>query len=445
MTDSVTAVLAARMETLLARVPDPRPAAAGRIISYDGVLMEAVGFIAPTGALCMIADDSGDHAAEVIGFRGEKLLLMSLAAGRHVSPGARVAPVSSEPEIPIGDALLGRVIDGRGQPIDSGEPIGCESRWPLRGKPRPPLDHMSVTRPLDVGVRAINALLTVGRGQRIGIAAGSGVGKSVLLGMIARYTEADIVVIGLIGERGREVSDFVAQHISGENRARTVVVAVPANDSPLLRLRGAERATAIAESFRAIGKSVLLIIDSLTRVAHAQREIGLALGEPPTSKGYPPSVFSLIPTLVERAGASPGGGSITAVYTVLADGDDVDGDPVVDSARAILDGHIVLSRKIAERGIYPAIDLAKSVSRVMQDIVTSEQLRDARKLRLLNSVFEQNADLVMLGAYKAGQNPELDEAILRRGDFEAFMSQDLADRVGFEAAAAALGVAAGSR
>ncbi|MHB9880202.1 FliI/YscN family ATPase [Pacificimonas sp. ICDLI1SI03] len=422
-----------------ARLPDFAPSPSGRVRAFDGVLMEATGLDAPTGTLCQIEATGSDTIdGEIIGFRNDRALLMSLDAGGYVRPGARVKKISTDPSVRVGDELLGRVIDGRGRSIDGGSQPVPAARWPLRGPRRNALQNESVTEALDVGVRSINAALTIGKGQRIGIVAGSGVGKSVLLGMLARYTSADIVVIALIGERGREVSDFCREHLVGESATRTVVVAVPADQSPVLRLRGAERATAIAEYYRDQGKSVLLILDSLTRVAHAQREIGLALGEPPTSKGYPPSVFSLVPKLVERAGAAPGGGSITAIYTVLADGDDVEGDPVVDSARAILDGHIVLSRQIAERGLYPAIDLSRSVSRTMQDVVRPAHMKRAMALRRANGVYEQNADLVTLGAYKPGQNVELDEAMQRRPLFEAFMAQSRDERVDYAGAIADL-------
>jgi flagellum-specific ATP synthase len=292
--------------------------------------------------------------------------------------------------------------------------------------------------PFDIGVRAVNALLTAGVGQRIAIVAGSGVGKSVLMGQMIAGADADVVVVGLIGERSREVSDFLATKLSGPVRAKSVVVAVPADHAPLLRLRAAMRATAIAEYFRARGLKVLLLLDSLTRVAHAQREIGLSLGEPPTVKGYPPSALGLIPRIVERAGAdSRTGGSITALYTVLADGDDTD-DPIVDAARAIVDGHILLSRSIAEQGVYPAIDVGRSLSRVMADIVTSEHAAGALGLRRLWSAFEENRDLILMGAYSPGTDAVIDEAIARRPEILAFLKQGATERIGFEESVAGL-------
>ena len=338
--------------------------------------MEAVGLNLPVGTVCQVGAANGAKVeAEVIGFRNGRTLLMNLGGPAALLPQSSVRPIGPPGEAEVGSALLGRVVDGAGKPIDGLGPIRGAKHWPLAGKIQGPLDRGRVLQPMDVGVRAINGLLTIGQGQRVGIMAGSGVGKSVLLGMIVRAAEADVVVIGLIGERSREVADFLETKVAGEARARSVVVAVPANHSPVLRIRGALRATAIAEGFRNEGKKVLLIMDSLTRVAHAGREIGLALGEPASARGYPPSAIAMLPNLIERAGTDvKTGGSITAIYTVLADGDDGN-DPVVDSARSILDGHIVLSRQLAERGVYPAIDLGPSVSRVMTDIVQPDAYR----------------------------------------------------------------------
>ena len=325
---------------------DFRPAAkvSGRLASYDGLLMEAVGLSLPVGTVCRVGTEAhGCVDAEIIGFRNGRTLMMNLGGPAALLPKAPVRPLGPPGEAEVGAALLGRVVDGAGKPIDGLGPIRGAGRWPLAGNLQSPLDRGRVLDPLDVGVRAINGLLTVGQGQRVGIMAGSGVGKSVLLGMIVRAAEADVIVIGLIGERSREVADFLETKVAGDARTRSVVVAVPANHSPVLRIRGALRATAIAEAFRAEGKKVLLIMDSLTRVAHAGREIGLALGEPASARGYPPSAIAMLPNLIERAGTDVrSGGSITAIYTVLADGDDGN-DPVVDSARSILDGHIVLS------------------------------------------------------------------------------------------------------
>ncbi len=389
----------------------PQPKVSGRLSSYDGLLMEAVGLSLPVGTVCAIGTGAHRVEAEVIGFRGGKTLLMNLGGPAALLPNAPVRPVGPPGEAEVGAALLGRVVDGAGKPIDGLGPIRGAGKWPLAGKIQSPLDRGRVLQPLDVGVRAINGLLTIGQGQRVGIMAGSGVGKSVLLGMMVRAAKADVIVIGLIGERSREVSDFLETKVAGAARARSVVVAVPANHSPVLRIRGALRATAIAEAFRNEGKKVLLIMDSLTRVAHAGREIGLALGEPASARGYPPSAIAMLPSLIERAGTDVHtGGSITAIYTVLADGDDGN-DPVVDSARSILDGHIVLSRALAERGVYPAIDLGPSVSRVMTDIADKKHVAAARVLRRHLATYEENRDLVLMGAYRAGADAQIDAAI----------------------------------
>ena len=403
----------------------PVPRVSGRLASFDGLLMEAVGLQLSVGTVCRVGDQI---EAEVIGFRNDRTLLMNLGGPAPLLPGARVRPVgahegSGAGEAEVGVALLGRVVDGAGKPIDGLGPIRGAVLGPLAGAHQSPLDRGRVRAPLDVGVRAINGLLTVGQGQRVGIMAGSGVGKSVLLGMIVRAAQADVVVIGLIGERSREVADFLETKLPGPARARSVVVAVPANHSPVLRIRGALRAHAIAEGFRAEGKRVLLIMDSLTRVAHAGREIGLALGEPASARGYPPSAIAMLPNLIERAGTCvASGGSITAIYTVLADGDD-QADPVVDAARSILDGHIVLSRSMAERGVYPAIDISKSVSRVMNDIVPPAHVRAARALRRHLATYEENRDLLLMGAYRGGADPAIDAAVASHPAITAFIRQ----------------------
>ncbi|MGJ3648420.1 FliI/YscN family ATPase [Sphingomonas sp. GlSt437] len=402
----------------------PTPRVAGRLASYDGLLMEATGLSLPVGTVCAIGSGAERVEAEVIGFRAGRTLLMNLGGSTALLPNAPVRPIGPPGEAEVGHALLGRVIDGAGKPIDGMGPIRGAGRWPLAGKAGNPLDRGRVLKPMDVGVRAINGLLTIGQGQRIGIMAGSGVGKSVLLGMIVRAAQADVIVIGLIGERSREVADFLETKVAGEARKRAVVVAVPANHSPVLRIRGALRATAIAEAFRAEGKNVLLIMDSLTRVAHAGREIGLALGEPASARGYPPSAIAMLPNIIERAGASvSSGGSITAIYTVLADGDDGN-DPVVDSARSILDGHIVLSRQMAERGVYPAIDVGPSVSRVMTDIADKPHQLAARVLRRHLATYEENRDLVLMGAYRAGADPAIDAAITYHSAILEFIRQE---------------------
>ena len=427
------------LDTLAATDIAARPRVSGRLSSFDGLLMEAIGLQLSVGTVCRVGDSV---EAEVIGFRQGRTLLMNLGGPAPLLPGARVQPTGGGgPEdswAEVGAALLGRVVDGAGKPIDGLGPIRGARHAPLAGAHQSPLDRGRVRKPLDVGVRAINGLLTVGEGQRVGIMAGSGVGKSVLLGMIVRAARADVVVIGLIGERSREVADFLETKVAGDARARSVVVAVPANHSPVLRIRGALRCHAIAEGFRAEGKRVLLIMDSLTRVAHAGREIGLALGEPASARGYPPSAIAMLPNLIERAGACVrSGGSITAIYTVLADGDDGN-DPVVDSARSILDGHIVLSRALAERGVYPAIDVSKSVSRVMTDIVGAEHAAAARALRGHLAAYEENRDLILMGAYRAGADAQIDAAMASQPAITAFIRQDTDEVVPLPDAAAEL-------
>ncbi|WP_342657968.1 FliI/YscN family ATPase [Sphingomonas sp. NY01] len=401
------------------------PRVSGRLSSYDGLLMEAVGLNLAVGTVCEVGGEGDARIeAEVIGFRNGRTLMMNLGGPAPLLPRAPVRPMGAPGEAEVGAAMLGRVVDGAGKPIDGLGPIRGAARWPLAGKLQSPLDRGRVLAPMDVGVRAINGLLTIGLGQRVGIMAGSGVGKSVLLGMMVRAAQADVIVIGLIGERSREVADFLETKVAGEARARSVVVAVPANHSPVLRIRGALRATAIAEAFRAEGRRVLLIMDSLTRVAHAGREIGLALGEPASARGYPPSAIAMLPNLIERAGADAHGtGSITAIYTVLADGDDGN-DPVVDSARSILDGHIVLSRQLAERGVYPAIDIGPSVSRVMNDIVSKPHAKAARVLRRHLATYEENRDLVLMGAYRAGTDAAIDNAIAAHPAVMEYIRQD---------------------
>jgi len=414
------------------------PRRIGRLAAYDGLMLEATGFREPVGANARVIDADGHAAlAEVVGFRGDRTLLMALDADAPHSCGARVEPDRRGTSVDVGDALLGRVIDALGNPIDGLGPIATKARWPLAGKRSNPLDRDRVTEPFDFGVRAINALLTAGVGQRIAIAAGSGVGKSVLMGQMLQGAKADVIVVGLVGERSREVSDFLATKLDNV-RHKTAVVAVPADHPPILRLRAAMRATAIAEYFRDQGLRVLLLIDSLTRVAHAQREIGLSLGEPPTMKGYPPSALGMIPRLIERAGADAhSGGSITALYTVLADGDDGD-DPIVDTARAIVDGHIILSRSLSEQGVFPAIDVGRSLSRVMADIVDDEHGSAASSFRRLWSVYEENRDLILMGAYKAGSDATIDEAIARRQEILSFLKQKPKERFELPLASAEL-------
>jgi len=407
-----------------------KAALSGRVSRYDGLLMECDGFPVSVGSVCSVQTaDNGHVLGEVIGYSEGRNKLVLYQSGAAVQAGARVSVVDQGTAVDVGDSYLGRVVDALGHPLDDRAPPESQARVPLNGQMLNPLARRMIPGPLDVGVRAVNGLLTIGHGQRIGIIAGSGVGKSVLLGMMARNTAADVVVIGLIGERAREVGEMVRAIMNPETQNKVSIVAVPADRSPLLRIRGARRATALAEYFRDQGKNVLLIMDSLTRVAHAQREIGLALGEAPTSKGYPASVVSMIPILVERAGmgVGPDSGSITGIYTVLADGDDSN-DPVVDSARAILDGHIVLSRSIAQMGIYPAIDIPASISRVMNDIVSPQQQIAARKFKKLVSLYNENRDLMLMGGYVSGQDPDLDLAVALWPKLIGFIKQSPGER-----------------
>lgn len=428
----------------------------GRLTRVSGMVLEAVGLRLPIGASCNVMTPSG-HPVEavVVGFQESRLFLMPIAEMYGVEPGASVVPhedisawepVYGQPrseqrrledhgrQVPVGWGLLNRILDGLGRPLDGKGPLDFDGYQPLFSRPYNPMNREPVKHVMDVGVRAINAMLTVGRGQRLGLFAGSGVGKSVLLGMMARYTKADVVVVGLIGERGREVKDFIENILGEEGRARSVVVAAPADTPPLLRLYGAAYATSIAEYFRDQGQNVLLIMDSLTRYAMAQREIALAIGEPPATKGYPPSVFARLPQLVERAGnGREGGGSITAFYTVLSEGDDQQ-DPIADNARAILDGHFVLSRQLAEAGHYPAIDIEASISRVMHDIITPQEFDLVRKFKYLYSRYQRSRDLISVGAYVPGSDPVLDEAISRHPGFEAFLQQSIYEQEGYEGA-----------
>ena len=414
----------------------------GRLVKASGLVLEAVGLKLPLGSNCFVERQSNGQLdaveCEVVGFNGQTLFLMPFEATDGILLGARVYTSQydlahfSHKLLPVGMALLGRVVDAMGKPLD-GKPLSEHIEYAgLVNKTLNPLNRTPIHRVLDVGVRAINALLTVGQGQRMGLFAGSGVGKSVLLGMMARYTQADIIVVGLIGERGREVKDFIENILGEEGLARAVVVAAPADVSPLLRLQGAAYATRIAESFRDQGFNVLLIMDSLTRYAMAQREIALAIGEPPATKGYPPSVFAKLPALVERAGNDDHGkGAITAFYTVLTEGDDQQ-DPIADSARAILDGHIVLSRTLAESGHYPAIDIEASISRVMTDLTATEDEKKSRLFKQLFSSFQRNRDLINVGAYVAGTDPLLDKAITLYPAMQKFLQQGIYEYCGYE-------------
>ncbi|HEY1069084.1 flagellar protein export ATPase FliI [Thermomonas sp.] len=404
-----------------------------------GLTLEATGCEAPLGARCSVESSGGRWVdAEVVGFAGDRTFLMPTSDLSGLLPNARVITGSSRGEVAVGEGLLGRVIDSDGVPLDGRPPLRPEDFVGLAGVQINPLMREPITRSLDVGVRAINALLPIGRGQRVGLFAGSGVGKSTLLGMMTRYTAADVIVVGLIGERGREVRDFVESTLGPEGLRRAVVVAAPADRPPLARLHGALRATAIAEWFRDQGLHVLLLMDSLTRFAHAQREIGLSVGEPPTTRGYPPSVFARLPALVERAGnGADGRGSITAFYTVLTEGDDQQ-EPIADAARAILDGHIVLTRRIADAGLYPAIDVEVSVSRVMQDITDPAWRARIRRLKQLMAAYNAQRDLIAIGAYQRGNDPLVDDALALWPQILQFLGQDVAESADVEASRNAL-------
>ncbi|MEZ5563344.1 MAG: flagellar protein export ATPase FliI [Gammaproteobacteria bacterium] len=418
---------------------EPGVVVEGKLARVAGLTLEAVGCEAALGSRCQIQGNGGSSVeAEVVGFSGDRLFLMPTSTMAGIMPNARVIPRRTVAQVGVGDALLGRVIDGAGNPLDGRGPLQYEGRTPLEAEPINPLARQPIHEPLDVGVRSINALFSVGRGQRLGLFAGSGVGKSTLLGMMTRFTRADVIVVGLIGERGREVKEFVEDNLGAAGLARSVVVATPADCSPLLRLHGAWRATAIAEHFRERGHQVLLLMDSLTRFAQAQREIGLAIGEPPATKGYPPSVFGRLPQLVERAGTgAEGGGSITAFYTVLAEGDD-ENDPIVDASRAILDGHIMLSRDMAESGIYPPINIESSISRSMTRITSPQHLGAAQKFREIVACYLRNRDLITVGAYRAGSDPQLDRAVRLWPRVEAFLRQSTGTAVSFEESIAQL-------
>lgn len=404
----------------------------GRVSRAVGLTLEAKGFNQAVGAHCFInVNESHSIEAEVVGFGNERVYLMSIGNIQGLAPGMIITPTGRVAQVETGWPLLGRIVNGSGTLIDEGPPIELSETYPLECAAINPLKRAAIDTHLDVGIRAINGLITVGRGQRIGLFAGSGVGKSVLLGMMTRFTKADVVVVGLIGERGREVKEFIECSLGEEGLKRAVVVAAPADESPLRRLHGAKVATSIAEYFRDQGKHVLLLMDSLTRFAQAQREIALSIGEAPATKGYPPSVFAKLPKLVERAGNGvPGGGSITAFYTVLTEGDDLQ-DPIADAARAILDGHIVLSRGLAEEGQYPAIDLEASISRVMQTVVPEQQMSDMLLFKKYLSLYEKNKDFILLGAYVKGSDPHLDKAILARDKIRKYMEQGMNEQCNY--------------
>ena len=411
----------------------------GQLTRMVGLTLEAAGCVAPVGSRCLVVNpDGGQVEAEVVGFAGGKLFLMPSGDIHGLTPHCRVIPTGGVSRVRVGESLLGRVLDRSGRFLDGLPPPAYTEAVPLTSKTINPLLRQPIREPLDVGVRAINALLAVGRGQRMGLFAGSGVGKSVLLGMMTRFTDAEVVVVGLIGERGREVQEFIQEILGPEGMARAVVVAAPADDPPLRRLQGAALATRIAEYFRDSGRRVLLLMDSLSRYGQAQREIALAIGEQPATKGYPPSVFARIPQLVERAGNDTAGGSITAFYTVLVEGDDQN-DPIADAARAILDGHVVLSRRLAEAGHYPAIDIEASISRVMPKISNPQHQQLARRFRHLYSTYEQHRDLINVGAYVAGSDPAVDEARDYQPHLKKFLTQGIDERVTLAESLRALG------
>ena len=449
------------MAAARARVAQPQALEArGTLTRLTGLVLEAAGLRVPVGAQCQMRMPGQEPVlAEVVGFAGDKAFLMpagdihGLSSGASVTPAAPYVPAprlgaaggesldtsAGVLRLPVGAGLLGRVVDSQGQPLDHGGPLAGVTALPMDRSPINAMERDPVREPLDTGVRAINALLTVGRGQRLGLFAGSGVGKSVLLGMMARYTRADVIVVGLIGERGREVKEFVEDILGAQDRGRSVVVAAPADASPLLRMQGAAYATAIAEHFRDQGLHVLLLMDSLTRYAMAQREIALAIGEPPATKGYPPSCFAKLPALVERSGNGLNGvGSITAFYTVLSEGDDQQ-DPIADAARAILDGHIVLSRALAEGGHYPAIDIEQSASRVMHNVVQREHFDMARSFRAIYSRYQKSRDPIQVGAYMSGSDPQLDEAIRLQPGMVGFLQQSMFEAAPMDDCLAAMG------
>ncbi|MFM2632842.1 flagellar protein export ATPase FliI [Vibrio alginolyticus] len=409
-----------------------RPVASGKLVRVVGLTLEATGCRAPIGSLCLVETMSGQMEAEVVGFSGDNLFLMPSEQITGILPGARVTPLTSDAGLPVGMELLGRVIDGVGNPLDGLGPLYTDHRASFNAEPINPLARKPISEPLDVGLKAINGLLTVGKGQRIGLFAGSGVGKSVTLGMMTRGTTAQVVVVGLIGERGREVKEFIEEILGEDGRRSSVVVAAPADASPLMRLKGCQTALTIAEYFRDQGLDVLLLMDSLTRFAQAQREIALSVGEPPATKGYPPSVFAKLPALVERAGnGSAEQGSITAFFTVLTEGDDLQ-DPIADASRAILDGHIVLSREMADAGHYPAIDVEKSVSRVMPQITTEEHVLMSKAVRQVLSICRKNQDLVSIGAYKPGTDPAIDGAFTLKPKLDEYLQQSMKESVPYD-------------
>ncbi len=407
--------------------------ATGKVTNVVGLVVEACGPVSCLGTVCDIytKENNLKITAEVSGFRDNRVLLMPLEEIRGIGPGCPVIARQQRAVVPVGPGLLGRVIDGLGNPIDGKGPIGVEGEYPIYAHSLNPLLRKRIRRPLDLGIRVINGLLTVGCGQRVGVFAGSGVGKSVLLGMIARHTKADVNVIALIGERGREVNEFIDKELGPEGLGRSVIVVATSDRLPLIRMRGAFIATAIAEYFRDQGNHVNLMMDSVTRFAMAQREIGLALGEPPTTKGYTPSVFTLLPKLLERAGTTPNRGTITGLYTVLVEGDDAN-EPIADALRSLLDGHISLNRDLAVQNHYPAVDVLNSISRVMDDVVDKAHRRSARRIKENLAIYRKAEDLINIGAYVSGSNPKIDKAIAMIDRINAYTRQAVEERVSFE-------------
>jgi len=405
----------------------------GKVTKVIGLIIEAHGPASRLGSVCDIYPkrDMRRIKAEVLGFRDNKILLMPLEEIRGIEPGSRVVARKEKALIGVGASLLGRVIDGLGNPIDSKGTVSIEKEYPIYTSPINPLSRSRISKPLDIGIRAVNGILTIGCGQRMGIFSGSGVGKSVLLGMIARRTSADVNVIALIGERGREVNDFIKKELGEEGLKRSVVIVATSDQLPLIRMRGAFIATAIAEYFRDQGKHVNLMMDSVTRFAMAQREIGLALGEPPATKGYTPSVFTLLPKLLERAGTSSNHGTITGLYTVLVEGDDMN-EPIADALRSILDGHIVLTRDLAMQNHYPAIDILKSISRVMIDVTSLKHRENANRLKAIMAAYRKAEDLINIGAYVAGSSRTIDYAIDMMEKVNSYLKQEIEEKVSFE-------------
>lgn len=402
----------------------------GSVSQVIGMVVESNGPGIPVGSMCEIGTFRGRSTvpAEVVGFREGKVLLMPLGEMRGIEPGSTIKQVAGQASVPVSEAMLGRVIDGFGNPVDGKGPIQTECIYPLYAKPLNPMDRDRILEPVDVGVRAINGLLTLGKGQRIGILAGSGVGKSTLLGMIAKHTAADISVIALIGERGRELKDFIERDLGPEGLARSVVIVATSDQPPLVRMRGAYMATSVAEYFRDLGRDVVMMMDSVTRFAMSSREVGLAIGEPPTSRGYTPSVFSQLPKLLERAGTCSGKGSITGIYTVLVEGDDMN-EPIADAVRSIVDGHIVLSRELASRGHYPAIEILDSISRCMSDVMDKEHVMRAHQFLETLAVYKRSEDLINIGAYAAGSNSKIDHAIKMIDGLNMYLKQDVDEKV----------------